>query len=227
MTGWPKETPSNMMQDSKKYGVVKTIGHRTKTHIDYDAGRGTSYSCCTALQDDVFGIIIDAKQHETIVKLSKGETIIFSSSVFHFGCNHEDFNKAYGIKFKDWTQDSKGKCLSEPRYRAFLYLDHFSTKGKGQQILDSTGETTIYVQGIIDEKYVPQSLIAETFEEAAMWLSNEKHDGWLWPCTNLVDSRASKGNSNDKDPLQKWDSGSRQAVGHAAGKRKSRKLNKD
>ena len=165
---------------------------------------------------------MDAKKHETIVKLAKGETIIFSSSVFHFGCNHEDFNKAYGIRFKDWT-NVNGNCLSEPRYRAFIYLDHFSTKGKEQQILDSTGETTIYQQGIIDEKYVPQSLIAETFEEAAMWLADEKHDGWLWPCANLVDSRASKGNSNDNDPLQKWDAGSRQA----AGKRKIRKLNKD
>ena len=52
MTRWPKETPNNMMQEGKKFGVVKTIGHRTKTHIDYDAGRGTSYSCCTAMQDD-------------------------------------------------------------------------------------------------------------------------------------------------------------------------------
>ena len=202
--------------------VVKAIGHRTKTHIDYDAGRGTSYSCCMALQDDVFGILEDDKNHETIVKLAKGETIIFSSSLFHFGCNHQDFNKAYGIRFKDWT-NVDGNCLSAPRYRAFIYLDHFSTKGKEQQILDSTGETTIYQQGIIDEKYKPQSLVADTFEEAAIWLADEKHDGWLWPCATLVNSRASKGNSNDKDPVKKWDADGRQA----AGKRKSRKLTKD
>ena len=95
MTGWPKETPKNMMQDDKKFGLVKTIGHRTKTHVDYDAGRGTSYSVCTAFQDDVFGILANDTGQETIVKLAKGETIIFSSSTFHFGCNHEDYNKAY------------------------------------------------------------------------------------------------------------------------------------
>ena len=100
MTGWPKETPSNMMQEGKKlWGVVKTIGERTKTHIDYDAGRGTSYSCCTAMQDDVFGILLNANKKGTIVKIAKDETIIFSSSVFHFGCNHTDFNITYGIKY--------------------------------------------------------------------------------------------------------------------------------
>ena len=70
-----------------------------------------------------------------------------------------------------------------------------------------------YQQGIIDEKYKPQKLIAESFEEAALWLSDEKHDGWLWPCATLVNSRVSKGNSNDKDPVKKWDADGRQAAG--------------
>ena len=88
--------------------------------------------------------------------------------------------------------------------------------------MDSTGETTIYQQGIIDEKYKPQKLIADTFEEAAIWLADEKHDGWLWPCANLVNSRASKGNSNDTDPVKKWDADGRQA----AGRKKKRTYNK-
>ena len=205
MTGWPKETPKNMMQDDKKFGLVKTIGHRTKTHVDYDAGRGTSYSVCTALQDDAFGILEKHTGQETIVKLAKGETIIFSSSLFHFGCNHEDYNKAYGIRYKDWYKDDNGVLVSGPRYRAFVYLDHYSTRGKEQQILDSTGETTIYQEGIIDHNYKPESLIADSFEEAAGWLANEMHDGWLWPCATLVNSLQSKGHTNDKETCQKWD----------------------
>ena len=47
ITEWPKETPTNV--DGKRFGVVKTIGHRTKTHTDCNARRGTSYSCCTAM----------------------------------------------------------------------------------------------------------------------------------------------------------------------------------
>ena len=66
------------------------------------------------MQDDVFGILVDAKKHETIVKLAKGETIIFSSSVFHFGCNHEDYNKAYNIRYKDWYKDDNGLLVSCP-----------------------------------------------------------------------------------------------------------------
>ena len=123
------------------------------------------------MQDDVFGILVNAKKQETIVKLAKGGTFIFSSSVFHLGWNHTDFNIAYWIKFKDWIQDKQGKCLSEPPYRAFLYLD-FSTKGKKQQILDSEDQTAVYVRGIFDENYMPQSLIAKTVEEAAMWLAD-------------------------------------------------------
>ena len=78
ITGWPKETPKNMMKgDVKKFGVVMTKGERTKTHTDYDAGRGTSYSChgCMAMQDDAFGIIVNAKGKE-VVTLAKGESII-------------------------------------------------------------------------------------------------------------------------------------------------------
>ena len=102
-------------------------------------------------------------------------------------------------------KNEDGHILSEPRYRAFLYLDHFSTLDKDQQILDSEGQTTVYVPGIIDENYMINSLIADTFEEAAKWLADEKHDGWLWPIANLVDSHGSKGNTNGKEPVQKWD----------------------
>ena len=111
----------------------------------------------------MFGILLDAKGREEKVKLAKGETIIFSSSLFHFGCNHLDFNLAYEMKYPTWIENDKCEILSEPRYRAFLCMDHFSTLGKKQQILDSEGQTTIYVKGITDEKYVVNSLIADTF----------------------------------------------------------------
>ena len=212
MTGWPKETPKNMMQDDKKFGLVKTIGHRTKTHVDYDAGRGTSYSVCTAFQDDAFGILANSTGEETIVKLAKGESIIFSSSTFHFGCNHEDYNKAYKIKYDDWSFNDHGALVSCPRYRAFVYLDHYSARGKEQQILDSTGETTIYQEGIVDHHYKPQSLITDTFEEAAEWLADEMHDGWLWPCAELVNSLQSKGHTNDKGTVKKWDAETKNAT---------------
>ena len=207
VTGWPKQTPKDV--GGERFGVVKTIGHRTKTHTDYNAGRGTSYSCCTAMADDeiVFGILLDEKGREQLIKLSKGETIIFSSSLFHFGCDHDivDFNTAYGIPFKDWVKTEKGEILSRPRYRAFLYMDHFFTFGKEQQILDYEGQTTIYGKGIIDEKYKVNSFIADTFNQAALWLSDEKHDGWMWPMSCLVDFKRSEGNSNGKEPVQKWD----------------------
>ena len=106
ITGWPKETPKNMMKgDVKKFGVVMTKGERTKTHTDYDAGRGTSYSCCTAMQDDALGILVNAKGEEEVMKLAKGERIIFSSSLFHFGCDHFDFNMAYNIPYEEWKSN--------------------------------------------------------------------------------------------------------------------------
>ena len=70
--------------------------------------------------------------------------------------------------------------------------------------MDSEGQTTIYVKGIIDEKYVVNSLIADTFVEAARWLADEKHDGWMWPMARLVDSHSSKCNTNGSEPIQKW-----------------------
>ena len=87
-----------------------------------------------------------------------------------------------------------------------LFTYHYSTKGKEQQILDSTGETTIYQEGIIDDKYKPKALIADKFEQAAGWLSDEIHDGWLCPCTTMVNSLQSKGHTNDKEETcKKWD----------------------
>ena len=114
VTGWPKQTPKGVGGERFGVHVVKTIEHRTKTHTDYDAGRGTSYSCCTAMADDVFGILLDEKGREQLIKLSKGETIIFSSSLFHFGCGHVDFNTAYKIPFEDWVKTEKGEILSRP-----------------------------------------------------------------------------------------------------------------
>ena len=100
ITGWPKETPKALVKgDVKRWGEVMTKGYRTKTHTDYDAGRDTSYSCCTAIQDDALGILVNAQGQEEVIKLAKGQTIIFSSSLFHFGCNHYDFNMAYGIPY--------------------------------------------------------------------------------------------------------------------------------
>ena len=72
ITGWPKETRNNMMKgDVKKFGEMMTKGDRTKTHTDYDAGRGTSYSCCTAMQDDALGILVNAKGEEKVISLPK------------------------------------------------------------------------------------------------------------------------------------------------------------
>ena len=76
MAGWLVETPKSI--GGPKIGVVKTKGHRTKTHTDYDAGRGTSYSACTAMANDLFGILLNDKGAEEVVKLAKGGTTIFS-----------------------------------------------------------------------------------------------------------------------------------------------------
>ena len=97
-------------------------------------------------------ILVNSKNKEAVVNLAKGKNIIFSSSLFHFGCNHTDFNIADKIRYPEWVKNNLGHILSasEPRYRAFLYLDRFSTFGKEQQMLDSEGHTTVYVQGIIN-----------------------------------------------------------------------------
>ena len=72
--------------------------------------------------------------------------------------------------------------------------------------MDSDGQTTVCATGIIDEHYVVNSTMADTFDEAAKWLSDLKHAGWLWHMARLVDCKPSKGNSNGKEPVQKWDS---------------------
>ena len=79
------------------------------------------------MQDDAFGILVNAKGKEKVVKLAKGESIIFSSSLFHFGCNHFDFNMAYDLPYETWKRDDINLIISPPRYRIFLYMDHYST----------------------------------------------------------------------------------------------------
>ena len=121
---------------------------------------------------------------------------------------------AYGIRHEDWVY-VRGEVLSEPCYRAFVNMDHFSAHGQEQQIVDTEGEPTICGAGIVDHNYKVQSLIAGTFEEAAKWLSSEEHDGciWLWPTARLIDFMSSKGNSNGKPPVQKWCSVTDKATG--------------
>ena len=162
MAGWPKEAPPNVAGGG--FGVVKTKGYRTKTPTDYNTGRGTSYSTCTAIADGVFGILLNDKGDAEVAKPAKGETAIFSSSLFYVGCNHADFNLAYGMQFKDWVYD-KDAALSEPRYRAFVYMGHFFAYRKEQHILDSEGQTAIYGADIIDHNYKVRSLIAGGTEE--------------------------------------------------------------
>ena len=223
--GWPRETPKNMMKgDVKRFGEMMTRGYRTKTHTDYDAGRGTSHSCCTAMQDDALGILVNAKGEEEVIKLAKGESIIFSSSLFHFGCNHFDFSMAYDISYGEWKRDDNNLIISPPRYRIFLYLDHhdYSTKGNDQQIVDSSGQTTVHAKGIIDEHYVVNSTKAGTFDEAAKWLSDPKQDGWLWPMAELVDCKPSRGNGNGNGPVQKWDAEEEMSTKGAEGVKRKR-----
>ena len=95
------------------------------------------------MQDDAFGILVNAKGKEEVVKLAKGESIIFSSSLFHFGCNHFDFNMAYNVPYEEWKRDDNNLIICPPHYRIFLYMDHYSTLGKEQQIVDSSGATTV------------------------------------------------------------------------------------
>ena len=78
-------------------------------------------------------------------------------------------------------------------------MDHYSTKGKDQQIVDSSGQTTVYAKRIIDQHYVVISTTVDTFEKAAMWLSDPKHDGWLWPMAKLAEIKPSRGNRNGKE----------------------------
>ena len=52
---------------------------------------------------------------------------------------------AYNIPYEEWNMDDNNLIISPPRYRIFLYMDHYSTKEKDQQIVDSSGQTTVYV----------------------------------------------------------------------------------
>ena len=161
------------------------------------------------MQDVVFGIRLDAEGREKKVKLAKGETVIFSSSLFLCFTSDATISTStmriyYDTKYPTWIKSDSGEILSQPRYRIFLYMDHYSTLEKEQQILDSDGQTTVYVKGIIDGKYVVNSLIADTFDEAAKCLADEKHAGRLWPKARLVDSHGLKGDGNGSEPVQKW-----------------------
>lgn len=104
---------------------------RQAWHRDDDNGRGTSWSSLTALQPDCIGFVMDAAGHTLILQLLAGQTVIWPSTVMHFGCKTDDLDPCFRVA---------GQRVA--RWRLFMYWDEQPalprmSNGAGDVVLDS------------------------------------------------------------------------------------------
>lgn len=117
-----------------------------------------------SLEDDVFGVIENATGKRRIIRTKKGQVVVWTSTTYHFGCNHHDFN---------------GKSDSDkPRRRLFFYMDHCSSTGK-YAIHDTDGFITTATPPY-QESYEPEFREFSNIMDLAKWLGSEERDGWTW-----------------------------------------------
>ena len=90
----------------------------TYVHTDWDNNRLNSLTITLTLGNDAMGYAIrndKGEEEHIILTMKPGEMHIFTTSVYHFGASHEDYNNMIVAR--------RGRTESSLRRRVFCYME--------------------------------------------------------------------------------------------------------